>query len=157
MDMEQLGALLKMCSPFYLKGMEHGSSLGVIASLYLFFYFQVKHLVVDFFVQGRFPWMWQNKHKLFHLGGWAHAATHAVASFAVLWCASDYTDRWLSLAGSLCLIELFAHFLIDYTKMNIGRWRNWGPTNSPYFWDLLGVDQYLHQLTYLFMVGVWLA
>lgn len=141
----------------FAKGYAIGMKDGMLTAIYLCFLFQVKHLVVDFFVQDRFPWMWQNKHKLFHLGGWAHAASHVLGSFVIFYATSNLTERWFEVARGLCLIELFAHFFIDYVKMNIGAWRKWNPVNSPHFWDLLGGDQFLHQLTYLFMIAVWLV
>lgn len=55
----------------------------------------------------------------------------------------------------LCLAETWVHFLIDYYKIRIGQWKKWKCNTSPYFWDLLGVDQFLHQLTYIGMIIVW--
>lgn len=134
----------------WMEGAFFGSFLVVL----LFLMFQVKHLVVDFFVQNRFPYMWLNKGRLFHLGGWLHAGSHGLGSFLGLLLFGALDDSVKAI--QLCLAETWVHFLIDYYKMRIGAWRGWKCNTSPYFWDLLGVDQFLHQLTYLGMVLVWI-
>lgn len=131
---------------------------NILPTLVLFLGFQVKHLVVDFFIQNRFPYMWANKHKLLHPGGWLHAGGHAVISLIILTLirprhVGDW--GWLIPALVICGMELVIHFLIDMGKMRIGTWKNWKCNTSPLFWDLLGIDQFLHQLTYLWMVYVW--
>jgi len=141
-----------------LESWTSGMHYGIFAALIAVFLFQVKHLVVDFFIQGRFPYMWMNKHKFLHPGGWLHAGTHAVGSFmlfAGLRPAMEGVNPWWHLAFVLCTAELLIHFLIDLAKMKIGRWRGWKCDTSPYFWDLLGVDQFLHQLTYIWMIFCW--
>ncbi len=132
-----------------------GMGFGAMLTLGLFFAFQVKHLVVDFFIQNRFPYMWMNKHKLSHPGGWLHAGGHAVASLGILALVHPPSLPWVTGALTLCAIELFIHFWIDLIKMRINTWKEWKCNTSPKFWDLLGFDQFLHQLTYLWMVYVW--
>ena len=137
---------------FWAQGLEFGAALTLV----LFLLFQVKHMIVDFFVQNRFPYMWMNKHKFFHPGGWLHAGGHAATSLGILVVIHPAGRAgWLGTALVLCTAELVIHFLIDLIKMRIGQWRGWKCNTSPYFWDLLGVDQFLHQLTYIGMVAVW--
>jgi hypothetical protein len=135
---------------YFYKGLEFGFRYILV----IFFLFQVKHMVVDFFVQNRFPYMWLNKGKFFHPGGWLHAISHGVCSYWVFYLVYPPV-AWEELAVGLCIWETFIHFGIDFVKMNIGRKTGWKCNTSPYFWDLLGVDQFLHQLTYLAMIAVW--
>ena len=54
-------------------------------------------------------------------------------------------------------IEWIIHYTIDYFKMNVGLWYNLKPNNSEQFWWLLGFDQLLHYLTYIFIVYMTLT
>lgn len=132
----------------------HEQTTLVIGILLLF---QFKHLVVDFFIQNKIPYMWRNKHKLFHPGGWLHAGSHGVASILIFGAYSGFSGPDFELGVIISLFEVVAHFIIDWCKMNITRHFNLRPENSPAFWDYLGLDQYFHQVTYLVMVGIWLA
>jgi hypothetical protein len=104
----------------------------------------LKHFVCDFPLQA-FPWMYRNKGTYGHPGGIAHAAVHVVGTLLALgFCGVGF---WISLAAAVA--DGIVHYHIDWAKMRIGAWKNWGPTNSEYFWMLLGIDQLLHQLTYI--------
>ena len=124
----------------------------VQTALLLFFLFNLKHLIVDFFVQNRFPYMWMNKHKFLHPGGWLHAGGHGLASIVVLYPWLEVSFPYILF---LCFMETLIHFWIDCVKMNVGILTGWKCNTSPYFWDLLGVDQFLHQATYIWMIYVW--
>lgn len=110
--------------------------------------FLLKHLVIDFFVQNRFPYMWMNKHRIFHPGGWLHAGSHGVGTLLMFWMI----DFPFGIGFLLSLFETVTHFSIDCAKMRIGSYFGWKANTSPYFWDLLGLDQFLHHLTYMVMV-----
>jgi len=127
-----------------------------ITVLLFFLMFQIKHLFADFIFQT--PYMWMNKHKLLHPGGWLHAGTHAVASFVIFVMIHPpivSTAPWWGAALILCGIELMVHFLIDLCKMRIGIRKGWKCNTHPQFWNLLGIDQFLHQLTYIWMISSW--
>lgn len=137
-----------------------GMHFGVFLALMYLFLFQLKHLFVDFFIQNRSPYLWMNKHKFFHPAGWLHAGTHAVGSFMILAGLGPSAvggSPWWQAALILCGAELVVHFLIDLVKMRICIWRGWKCNTSPKFWDLLGIDQFLHQVTYLVMVAMWVV
>ena len=135
----------------------NGVNFGALWVVVLLVLFQVKHLVVDFFIQNRFPYMWLNKGKFFHPGGWLHSLGHAIASYAVFSVARPPVVGWETIAITLCVMELFVHFGIDLVKVRVSQWREWKCNTSPYFWDALGVDQFLHQMTYLYMVAVFIS
>ena len=98
----------------FLKGLE----FGIIYLTSLFLMFQLKHLVVDFFIQNRYPYMWMNKGKLLHPGGWLHAGSHGLSSFFIFWLMHP-PFTWITLASFLCFFEVLVHFGIDFVKMNI--------------------------------------
>ena len=113
---------------------------------YLLIALQLKHFIVDFPLQTKYQW--SNKGTYGHLGGVLHAALHGLGTFTVLFL---FTDE-LSLAWYIALADMFIHYHIDWAKMNINKRLGWGPTTHPEFWVLLGLDQLLHQLTYVGMI-----
>lgn len=109
--------------------------------------FQAKHLVADFLLQT--PYMLIGKGRYGHPGGLAHAAIHGAGSLGVLALAglSSQSILWLALA------ETALHYHLDWGKERWLRHRAL-TTSDPRFWMALGVDQTLHQLTYLVMAGL---
>jgi len=124
----------------------------IVYTLLMVTLFNIKHLVIDFFLQ--FPYMWKNKHKLFHPGGWLHAGAHAVSSFALFFLL---TREVVPGVATLCFMEMLAHFFIDMAKMRLNTRMKWTATTSPHFWNLLGIDQFLHQMTYVVMIFAYMS
>lgn len=116
-----------------------------MAALLLLLAFQLKHFIFDFFYQP--PYQWKNKGTFGHPGGLLHSAQHAVPTFFLLAGFAGVAIAW-----PLALLEFAAHYLIDWSKMNLNKKMGWGPTTHEQFWQLLGFDQLLHQLTYLGIV-----
>lgn len=108
-----------------------------------------KHLIVDFPLQG--PYHYLNKGTYFHPGGMQHAMLHGYGTFFTLF----WFVRW-DIAAALALIDMVIHYHIDWAKMNLNKKLKWGPTTHEEFWWLLGADQYLHALTYLWIVWMLL-
>ena len=136
---------------------------GIFLAFGLFF---LKHFIVDFPLQ-RWPYQFKNKGTWGHPGGVLHSGLHAVATFICLmvlailgiWGAgpekfSEINLAWV-IALLLSLLEGFTHYVIDYAKMNINRIMDWHANTTEWFWHLLGLDQLLHYLTYLFVLYVW--
>lgn len=113
-----------------------------------------KHFVVDFVMQPK--WMWSNKGKFGHPGGLAHAGFHSIVTLYILLGSSLVPDTipGVKLAVVLSAAEFAAHYSIDWAKMNLNAKMGWGATTSPYFWWLLGFDQWLHNLCYLAIVAI---
>ena len=107
-----------------------------------------KHFFCDFPLQG--PYHYLNKGTYGHPGGIQHAAIHSLGTFIAL--CLFVNDPWV-LAG-LCWLDLFVHYHIDWAKIKINKRYGWTATTSEYFWWLLGADQLLHALTYLFMAWI---
>lgn len=130
-------------------------SVILLYPLFLMFLLQVKHFVFDFLWQPSF--MYENKGKFGHWGGIVHSGVHAVATFILLyWAIPSEILSNLALAV-ICLLEFVIHYIVDWAKMNINAKKGWGPTTHNQFWQLLGVDQLLHQLTYILILVLVLA
>jgi hypothetical protein len=126
-------------------------------------YFFIKHFVVDFLIQNRFPWMWLNKGKFGHGGGLVHSLTHVLSTlpllgFLVVYLTPIIQDvNWLRLMWYSLAFEFVTHYLMDYSKVKICQRRGWKAHTSPYFWDMLGLDQLVHYATYWIIATIWLG
>lgn len=112
----------------------------------LFVLFQIKHLVFDFFLQG--PYQYLNKGKYGHFGGIFHALLHAYGTMFVLYFAVSSVLPFQT-ALLLSLVDAVTHYHVDWAKVNVTRYFKLTPTTSEWFWHLVGIDQALHQLTYI--------
>ena len=110
-------------------------------------YLQIKHFVCDFVLQR--PYQYLNKGTYGHPGGIVHAGLHALATcpvFAVI-------TPSFRLAAAIVVVEFIVHYHIDWSKEQMMKRTGWQTENAGY-WTALGVDQLLHQLTYLVIVAV---
>ena len=110
----------------------------------LLFLLQTKHLFADFYLQT--PRMLRDRGRYLHLGRLQHAGLHAVGSLV----AMVVVGVAVPLALGVAVVEWVVHFHIDFGK---GRWSDrtgHGPHQAGY-WRAFGVDQALHQWTYLVM------
>lgn len=103
-----------------------------------------KHFVVDFPLQTKFQW--SNKGTYGHAGGILHAGIHGFATWLCLFWFAPEAAVYLS------FLDFVIHYHIDWIKMNLNAKMGWKPDNSEYFWWLLGADQFLHAMTYVFLV-----
>jgi hypothetical protein len=122
-------------------------STFVIALIYAFC---VKHFLCDFLLQP--PYMYLNKGNWKHPGGYIHALFHAWTTVIILGFAL-HLQNWTTMLFGIALFEFVCHYVIDFTKVNLGKAYNLKPTNSEMFWVLLGLDQLLHMATYLIIVA----
>lgn len=105
-----------------------------------------KHFVVDFPLQTRFQW--SNKGTYMHPGGILHAGMHGIGTYLCLAWFAPVAAIYLAVA------DLFVHYHIDWAKMNLNARMNWAPNTHEQFWWLLGLDQFLHALTYIALVAM---
>ena len=124
--------------------MEHAATTLLMLLVML----QVKHLIVDWCWQP--PYEWQNKGTYLHFGGIRHALKNSVGTAA---CFLPFFP--ITVAATVLIMDFLAHYHVDWAKMNINRIKGWGATTHPQFWALTGLDQFLHQLTYI--VLIWWA
>ncbi len=124
-------------------------------------YFIVKHYLLDF-TKLQTPFMFLNKGTYGHPGGMAHAGIQALASAPVLMWAA-YPDmlmgdrtlmRW---ALMLPFLEFVIHYHMDWFKMWVNKLAGYKPDTHPQFWNLLGIDQLIHYLTYVGMTWVYVS
>jgi hypothetical protein len=109
----------------------------------LFGAFFLKHFICDFPLQPAYQY--KNKGTYGHLGGIVHAGIHAIGTFIVLLAFIPFGHGTIAI---MALIDGLVHYHIDWAKMNVNSYCKLTPTNSEFFWHLLGLDQLLHYLTY---------
>ncbi len=105
-----------------------------------------KHFIIDFPLQNKFQY--SNKGTYGHLGGLLHAFLHGCGTYI---CLAWYAP---AAAGYLAIIDTVVHYHIDWAKVNINNKFGWGATTHEKFWWLLGFDQYLHAVTYIFLINL---
>ena len=147
--------------------------------LILLVIFQIKHLVADFMLQGKYMLGKFSRDWDFFLPLLAHAGVNAAFTLLICLCVSP--SLWW-----LAIVDLVTHFLIDRMKAGqryLGRFKllsamemkdnievmntekvlgvNQHTDNikraiwhNTFFWWALGVDQMMHQLVYIFIVAV---
>lgn len=121
---------------------------AVVLVLVALLLFQVKHLLADFVLQT--AKMVEEKGHYGCAGGLYHAGIHILASAPlVLWLAPH-----VATVAVVLVAEFVIHYHIDWCKEQIGRRLALSPGDKA-FWFAIGVDQLLHQLTYIGMVW-WL-
>ncbi len=103
-----------------------------------------KHFIVDFPLQCKYQW--SNKGTYGHPGGLVHSGLHGVATYFCLAWFAPLAAVYLAVA------DMVIHYHIDWAKMNLNSKLGWGPNTHEQFWWLLGLDQYLHALTYIGIV-----
>lgn len=102
---------------------------------------QIKHFVFDWVLQTEYQI--EHKGQYLHLGGLHHSFNHGVWTAVVFSLAADPT-----VALALGALDGFIHYHVDWAKQNLAR--GLSPVDKQ-FWMLMGADQFLHQLTYLFL------
>ncbi len=115
--------------------------------LILIFLFLVKHFIADFLLQT--PYQFQNKHIWMHPGGIIHASLHIGATLMILGPLCGFTFDVILLS----ILEGILHYVIDWGKTNLNIKYNLQYNNSQ-FWYMLGLDQLLHQLTYVAIIYI---
>lgn len=109
---------------------------------------QVKHLFADFFLQT--PKMLSGRCAYAHLGRAQHAGVHVIGSAVIFLLFGAPLDFILILA----VLEWVVHFHIDFGKARFSERKKLTPQQAM-FWQAMGSDQALHQLTYIAMAWAW--
>ena len=111
----------------------------VLVVLFLLF---TKHFILDFPLQTQYQL--QHKGTYGHLGGILHSGLHGIGTWLSLVAFTPFAI-WLA------FVDFVVHYHIDWAKMHLNRITGWTP-NQNQFWWLLGLDQYLHAVTYIILV-----
>lgn len=106
--------------------------------------FALKHFIADFLLQK--PYQYLNKGKYGHTGGILHSAIHAGFTFIIVLFFAP------SVALLAAVIDFVVHYHVDWAKVQINTKYGWGPNTHQEYWWLLGLDQFLHMLTYVGIV-----
>ena len=80
-----------------------------------------------------------------------HAGVHVIGSVVVLGLFGSPLPFILLLA----VMEWIVHFHIDFAKARYSEVKNLNPQQAR-FWQAMGADQTLHQLTYIAMGWAWI-
>ena len=106
----------------------------------------VKHFIVDFVLQTSYQL--QNKGIYGHPGGILHAGIHGLGTWMclTLFVVSPY-------ALFFGVVDAFIHYHIDWAKVKISTKYAWN-SNQPEFWFFFGLDQLLHSVTYVIIIGL---
>jgi len=105
-----------------------------------------KHFVVDFPLQHRYQY--SNKGTYLHPGGLLHAGLHGIGTWICFAWYAPVAAAWLAWADAVI------HYHIDWAKTNLNARMGWSPNTHDQFWWLLGLDQFLHALTYIWLVSL---
>ena len=99
---------------------------------------QIKHWYIDFVNQSEEEVRCKGIY-----GNWTgmkHSIKHGLATAIIL--LPFVSLPWVVF---LAWVDLITHYHIDWAKMNFGN----RDIHSPEFWNHLGLDQMVHQITYL--------
>lgn len=117
--------------------------------LILLILLQVKHFLFDFVFQNAYQL--RNKGTYGHPGGFLHSGLHGLGTAVILIILHI---RWPWVA-SIVALEILFHYHLDWSKEQLMKQLNpSGRAEGVLFWRLIGLDQLLHQLSYLVIVSV---
>ena len=102
---------------------------------------QLKHWYIDFVNQS----MAEVAGKAIYgnLRGIGHSAKHGFGTLACMLIVAGYA--YIMYAIILAIVDTVIHYHTDWVKMNYGN----RDIQTPQFWNHLGLDQMVHQLTYI--------
>ena len=108
----------------------------------------VKHWYVDFVNQSMDEV--QSKGNYGQWLGIRHSLKQGIGTFLVFFLTDTYLIECIVLGA----IDFILHYHIDWAKMNLNAKMGWGPNTHEQFWWLLGLDQFLHAVTYILLVAL---
>lgn len=111
---------------------------------------QIKHMFADYYLQT--PKMLSGRGEYLHMGRAQHAGVHVLGS-ALVFLLFGAPMIFILIIVTL---EWIIHFHIDYAKARYSDKKHLEPSQAA-FWRAAGLDQCMHQLTYVAMVWAWAA
>jgi hypothetical protein len=118
-----------------------------LALLLLLAGFQVKHVLGDYVFQNAY--ILEHRRVWGHPGGVLHVAIHAALTLPLLLVAGVHGLLFVA----ILLGEALFHYHVDWLKDGWIHRAGWTTADKQYWW-LTGIDQMLHQLSYLVIVGL---
>lgn len=122
----------------------------VHAALAAMTYLLAKHAVADFVLQT--PQIYRSKATYGAPGGLLHAFIHILLTMPVFLL---FPGGGAGLAAALLAGEFVVHYHLDWIKEKIVSRYGWAFADRRY-WCALGLDQFLHGLTYVAILWIWL-
>lgn len=119
----------------------------IVTILAAFIYLHVKHYLCDFVLQN--DYQLRAKRRYGDIGGALHVSLHAIGTLPVFVLLRPS----LGLAIAIIVAELFFHYHVDWLKERILAERKWS-FEDPAYWRIFGIDQMLHNMTYVVIVAV---
>ncbi len=120
-----------------------------VTAIFLFVLLQLKHWYVDF--------VNQTNEEVASKGiygdgaGIGHSAKQGIGTMLAILAVTG--TPYIAYAGVMAFVDFVLHYHIDWAKMNYGN----RDIRTPAFWNHLGLDQMLHQFTYIFVVWAVVA
>lgn len=119
-----------------------------LATLILLILLTVKHLIADFVLQSSY--ILKNRRFYGHPSGFLHVGIHLVGTLLALVVVG--TPAFL--IAMMLTVEGLVHYHVDWAKDNLTLKLRLSHAQRR-FWVALGVDQMLHQLTYIGLATWW--
>lgn len=127
--------------------------MTVISLLFFLCMLQLKHLIVDFYLQT--PEMVRGKGHYLNWEGIKHSLQHGIGTlilvtlfFLVLGVNSWQIFFFIVIFSTL--FDFVTHYHIDWVKMRFGD----RDISNEKFWHHLGIDQFAHQVIYLLIAVI---
>ena len=121
--------------------------MGTLTVLTALVLFQLKHYLCDFVLQTQSQVLAKGIYGA--MGGIRHAGFHAIGSVPALLVLTRSPLAILAFV----LFEFVLHYHVDFTKARVDAAQGWTVADQQY-WFVFGLDQFVHQLTYLAFVYV---
>ena len=118
------------------------------AILLAFVALAVKHTIADYVLQT--PFQFTNKGTYGHPGGLLHAGIHALLTVPVFFILPPSS---LGLAAAIIGGEYVLHYHLDWSKEQLTMRYKLTQKNA-LFWNLFGLDQLCHLLTYVAIIAI---
>ena len=109
---------------------------------------QIKHWYIDFVNQSNEEVA--SKAIYGDRAGIMHSAKHGLGTMLAITLV--VTPAYIFFAFICGIIDFVIHYHVDWAKMNYGN----RDITTPAFWNHLGLDQMMHQLTYIFIAYMML-
>ncbi len=123
---------------------------AVQAVLTVLLVLEVKHFIFDYPLQTTYQL--KNKVTYGHAGGLLHAGLHILGTSAIFLVVRPSLGIGLAILAG----EFLVHYHLDWGKGQLILRSGLTVKDGPYWWAI-GVDQLLHQLTYLAITAILVA
>lgn len=116
------------------------------SALLLLVLLELKHFLFDFVFQSLYQV--RNKGTYGHPGGLLHSGLHVLGTAVALAVVAPPP----AIFAAILVGEFVVHYHVDWSKEQI--MRRTGGVQDAFFWRMMGLDQFLHQLTYVAIVAI---